>query len=136
MWVMKQNMSCIIFWHECQEKSGYIYLSNHGGVLQICWRKRKPISTIKAFCLWYFYGSVHRFVCLWCLTPFSTIFQLYRGGQFYWWRKPPTCRCSMTNFMNQVHLAMNGVWTHNCSKLSYGSKEGKESLNSDGQQFY
>ena len=38
-------------------------------------------------------------LALWCLTPLSTIVQLYRGIQFYLWRKPPTCRKSLANFI-------------------------------------
>jgi hypothetical protein len=51
---------------------------------------------------------------------FNTIFQLYRGGQFYWWMKmedteKTTDLLQVTDKHNVVHLTLIIIQTHNIS---------------------
>jgi hypothetical protein len=53
---------------------------------------------------------------LWCLMPLSSIFQLYRGRQLYWWRKPEYPE--KTTDLSQVtdkRYHINGVRTQSFS---------------------
>ena len=74
-----------------------------GNIRNICLRNQYHVSTLE--------------LCFGCLKPFSTIFQLNCGDQFYLWRKPeyPEKSSDLSQYTDKLHRIMSGIRTHNVS---------------------
>ena len=100
------DMSCLIIY--VRDK---VYLAASNPIkFMLCLGKYRLIVL-----LWF--GSI-----LWCLTPLSITFQLYRG-QFYWWKKPedPEKTTDLSEVTDKLYhimsytLALIEIRTHNIS---------------------
>ena len=82
-------------------------------------RVQNDISQQHELCSYYLYfciSLIYQGLGLWCLMP---LLQIYRGGQFYQWRKSKFLEKTTNKLYHillyRVYLSMSGIQTHNFS---------------------
>ena len=79
---MTQNYLDSLLWKRVNHELEFIQAKKNepGAMCSICALSSCPLISV-------YIDEILEFGS-WCLTPLSTIFQIYRDSRLYWWKKP------------------------------------------------